>query len=217
MKKAFVLFLGVALLCFMAVDANAAKNSNGKIALHDAGAHNTKVNTCGYILDACGTIDVASEAAPGARDDIYVLAVDVVGIAGVRFGICCDGPFFFYGFTDCSDFAVPSAGWPACGEGISSTWSGEQAGPFVTIGILDTYVYGSSQCLSICADPRVGYIEFCDGSEPLPQCVATYPDNPHWTEYLGRVGFNGSGCGYNPCSASPVEQKSWGAVKSLYR
>jgi hypothetical protein len=214
--RTFLLFLTCfAMLCFTAGNADAVKNANGKFALHDAGAHNAKLNTCGFVLDLCSSINTTGGGA-GGRDDIYVLAVDVVGIAGARFGICCDGPFYFYGFTDCSDFAVPSAGWPACGEGISSTWTGEQPGPFVTIGILDTYIYPSSAKLCVCADPRVGYIEFCDGSEPLPQCIKTYPDNPNWTQYLGCVGFNGN-VGFNPCFGDPVEQRSWGSVKSLYR
>ena len=61
--------------------------------------------------------------------------------------------------------------------------------------------------------PRVGFAEFCDGTQPAPLCLEkTQPSQ------FGCVEFNGSGCGYNPCS-TPVEgeSKSWGAVKSLYR
>lgn len=212
MKKALLVALGVAFVCFIATDAHAVRNDNGKWALHDAGMHNAKMNTCAVtILDCSTDINVAGGVG-GERDDIYVVAIDVDGIAGTRYGLCCDGPVFFYGWTKCSDFEIPTAGWPGCGEANAQTWSAEVPGPHVTVGILDAYIYPSTQCMSICDDPRVGFAEFCDGSEPSPICFRT-SSTPHF----GSVAFNGAGCGYNPCNVVPVEQKSWGGVKSLYR
>jgi hypothetical protein len=217
MKKVFVVFLGVALLCFMAVNADASKNANGKIALHEAGVHSSKVNDCTFVLGTCDDINTdGPNPAAGVRDDVYVIAVDVAAIAGVRFGICCDGDFYFYGWTSCGDFETNSPGWPGCNEGVSTTWNTEQAGPFVTVGILDVFTYASSVELCACADPRVDFLEFCDGTQPLPICTKIYPDNPDWTKYFGCIGYNGN-AGYNPCSETPTLQKSWGAVKSLYR
>jgi hypothetical protein len=212
MKKALLVALGFAFICFMAADAHAIKNDAGKWALHDAGPHNSKANTCGLAIGDCSTEINIVGGGGGARDDIYVLAIDVEGIAGTRYGLCCDGPFFFYGWTKCSDFEIPSPGWPGCGEANAQTWSAEQNGPHVTVGILDVYVYGSSACMSICIDSRVGFAEFCDLTQPSPICFSTV-SAPHF----GAVEFNGSGCGYNPCGVVATEQKSWGAVKSIYR
>lgn len=218
MKKVLLVCLGVAVLCFMVSDANAAKNSNGKWALHDAGAHDAKNHTCGLTITDCATDINVLGGGGGARDDIYIIAVDVAGISGTRYGLCCDGPFFFYGWTKCSDFEIPTAGWPACGEANAQTWSAEQTGPHVTVGILDVYVYADSRCMSICVDDRVGFAEFCDGSEPSPICVRTNDGTlPGGTAHFGSVEFNASGCGYNPCSIVPTEQKTWGSVKGLYR
>lgn len=190
-----------------------AKNEAGKWALHGAGVHSSKTNTCAFQVSQCTDEISVLGGSAGERNDIYILALDVHGIAGTRYGLCCDGPLYFYGWTKCSDFEIPTAGWPGCGEGNAQTWTSEQTGPFVTIGILDVYVYGASQCLCVCADPRVGFAEYCDGSEPSPLCLQrTHP------AYFGCTEFNGSGCGYNPCG-TPVssEATSWGAVKALYR
>jgi hypothetical protein len=212
MKKALLVVVGIAFVCFTAADAHAVKNDTGKWALHNAGAHNSKTNNCTLTIIDCSTEINTFGGIGGAREDIYVIAVDVEGIAGTRYGICCDGPVYFYGWTKCSDFEIPSGGWPGCGEANAQTWGAEVPGPHVTVGILDTYTYGTTQCLSVCADPRVGFAEFCDGSEPSPICFST-TSSPHF----GSIEFNGSGCGYNPCNVVPVEQRSWGAVKSIYR
>jgi len=214
MKKLLLVFLGAAFICLMATDAQALKNSNGKWALHDAGAHNAKGNTCSLTITDCTSQINVVGGGGGAREDIYVIAVDVQGIAGTRYGLCCDGPVYFYGWTKCSDFEIPTDNWPGCGEANAQTWTTEQPGPNVTIGILDAYIYGNTYCMSICTDPRVGFAEWCDGSEPSPICFQADGSVP---SYFGKVGFNGSGCGFNPCDIVPLEQRSWGAVKSLYR
>lgn len=212
MKKAFLVFLGIALLFFMATDASAVKNANGKWALHYAGAHDAKGHTCAFDVTSCTDINVVGPGW-GARIDIYVIAVDVQEIGSTRYGISCNGPFWIYGWTKCSDFEIPTAPWPRCGEGNAQTWV-QGPGPHVTVGILDLYVYPESACICTCVDPRVGYAEFCDSSAPSPICFQTYGSDPR---YFGCIGFNGSGCGHNPCGIVPTEQRSWGAVKSLYR
>lgn len=214
MKKAFVVILGVALLCFLVTDADAVKNANGKWALHYAGPHSTKNNTCDYeVLDCHTDIDVVGSSTIEQQYDVYVIAIDVVGIAGAMYGLCCDGDFYFYGWTNCAELEIPTEDWPGCGEGTAQTWSAEQPGPHVTLGILDVYTYASSACLSTCVHPTELIAQWCDGS-PLPVCFETDGSVP---AYFGKVGWNGSGCGYNPCNIVPTEQRSWGAVKSLYR
>lgn len=215
MKKAFVAFLGVALLCCLAANADAFRNGNGKWILHNSGAHDAKNHTCAFVLDACTSINAVGPNG-GARNDIYVIAIDVVEITATRYGLCCDGPFWFYGWTSCADLELPTPGWPGCSEGNAQTFGLPQAGPFVTMGILDVYVYGDSQCMSICDDPRVGFSEWCDGTEPNPICINTR-DHITGPNHYGAMSFNNSGCEFNPCSIVPTEEKTWGSVKSLYR
>jgi hypothetical protein len=118
------------------------------------------------------------------------MAVDVDAIAGTRYGLTCDGSFFFYGWTKCTDLEIPTTNWPGCDEGNAQVWSVEQAGPHVAVGILDVYIYGSSW-LGTYHDPRVGFAEWCDGSTPEPLCHQTTTP-----EAFSRVGFGVPGVLY---------------------
>lgn len=209
MRKLIVLFACVALLCGAFATADAVPNANAKWAMHYAGVHNSKTNTCDFTVVDCSDIVTLAPSALG-RYDIYIVAVDVVGITATRYGICCAGPFYFYGWTSCSDLELPTTGWPACNEGNAQTWGIEQPGPHVTCGILDVYHYGGVAVLKVCEDPRVGFAEFCDGTEPNPICYKTTD-----IAAFGCVGFNCEA--YNPCSEVPVENTSWGKLKSIYR
>lgn len=210
MKKVLLPVTCGALLFFVA-GADAAPNLSGKWALHIEGEHDAKLNTCGLIIQDCITqVQTTAPAGPG-RFDVYVLAIDVYGIAGTRYGICSDDSFYFYGWTKCSVFEIPTPGWPGTGEGNAQTWSSEIPGPHVTVGILDVYVYPGVSRLELCVDPRVGFAEFCDGSQSSPLC------NQHTSPAVfGSVGFGR--LGYNTCDSPPVpvENRSWGAVKALY-
>lgn len=212
MKKLLLVVIYITLIPAPA-GAGATKNEARKWALHCAGIHNSKANTCGFEILQCSDEISVYGGVLGDRNDVYILALDVHGIAGTRYGLWCDGPLYFYGWTKCSDFEIPTAGWPGCGEANAQTWTSERTGPFVTLGILDVYVYGTSRCMCVCADQRVGFAEFCDGSQPSPICIRkTEP------VFFGCLEFNGSGCGYNPCG-TPVSEEagSWGALKALYR
>jgi hypothetical protein len=215
MKKAMLAFLSIAFLCVMVADANACyKHGNNKWALHNAGVHNAKTNTCAFhVVDCFVEVNVVGGGG-GAREDVYVLALDTNGIAGTRYGLCCDGPFWFYGWTSCSDFEITTPGWPGCNEGNAQTWSAELPPGHVTIGILDVYVYPSSQYMWVCDDPRKGFAEWCDGAAPEPWCCEVYYSV--YPQAFGSVGFNGN-VGYNPCGIIATQESSWGAVKALYR
>jgi hypothetical protein len=219
MKKMLLAVLGIALVSFFASTADATINHNGKLALYLAGP--TGSGTCEYVMGDC-TLGITHKATPKDefgvfekdRFDLYLMAIDVYGIAGARYGLTCEITqgvgFFFYGWTKCSDFEIPEAGFAGCGKGNAQTWVGEQAGPHVTMGILDTYVYpGTIARLCVSADPRVGFAELCDGSDPSPLC------NHIAAGGLGCFGVNRKG--YNPCGEVPTVSRSWGAVKSLYR
>ncbi len=212
MKIVFTVCACAALLFAAVAPADAVVNANGKWALHFAGTHDTKNNTCDFTVVNCSDIVSAATGDLG-RYDVYVVAVDVVELTATRYGICCSGgagTFYFYGWTNCADLEIPTDNWPGCGEANAQTYSLPQPGPNVTWGILDVYHYGGIQVLSICVDNRVGFAEFCDGSDPSPICYAT-TDGAHF----GCLGF---GCtGYNPCSEVPVMETTWGKVKATYR
>jgi hypothetical protein len=190
--------------------AFASPNYNAGWALHFAGAHDAKGNTCALSVQDCRSEIVTYAPKVAGRYDIYIIAVLTAGIAGTRYGICCGGPFYFYGWTKCSDFEIPTAGWPGCGEGNAQTWISERPPGQVTIGILDVYAYGSSSYVEACVDPRKGFAEWCDGSSPEPICNRVTD-----SVFFGAVGFGQSG--YNPCIWDYVEPYTWGAVKALYR
>ena len=218
MKKILFAFLAVAFLCVMVADANACyKHGNSKWALHYAGEHNAKVNTCAYLVTDCtppaGQVVETGPMGPG-RFDVYVLALDTNGIAGTRYGLWCEPEFmfWFYGWTSCSDLELPSAGWPGCNAGNAQTFGVEQPPGHVTLGILDVYVYPGMAHLKTGNDPRVGFAEWCDGASPEPWCCVI-----DYNVYPNAFGYVGFGCpGYNPCGVIATEKTSWGAVKAIY-
>lgn len=211
MKPLLMVFICLAMLC-VTVDAGAGPNALGKWVLHYAGPHDAESNACSTAPGYCEWV-VTAPAGSG-RYDIYVVAADVIAVAGTRYGIFCDGSFYFYGWTKCSDFESPTAGWPGCGEANAQTWSVEQPGYAVTIGILDVYAYGGNSKITVGVDPRVGFAEYCDGSSPSAQCDQTVN-----SARFGWVGFGGLQ-GYMPVDCGlpvPVDTRSWGALKALYR
>ncbi len=176
--------------------AGYAPNSEGKWALHFAGQHGSKTQTQG--LGTVGCDDIVVDGLPGpGRYDVYIIAVDVDAVCGTRFGLTCDGPVMFYGWTTAGRLEIPTEGWPGCGEGTAQVWCWEQPGPEVPIGVLDVYIYSSTNSLSVTADPRVNFAEWCDGSQPHPKCVKKFAG-----EVFGSVGFGMPGT--NPCTTAPV-------------
>lgn len=227
-----VLMLALVTLLLIASGAWAGKNAFGLWVLEYAGPHDRELHTCEYELEQCyfGDLQVNAPAGPGSFD-LYIVAVDVGGIAGARFGLYGQGEFYFYdgGWSSCSVFEIPTEGWPGCGEGMAMAWPQEQAGPQVTLGVLHVYAYGEGR-LWTGPDPRVGFAEWCDGSQPYVVCDKNYND-----EMFSIVGFGSYGCDpcyshgpgcatpgfdlelYGSCSPLPVHGKTWGAVKAFYR
>ncbi len=218
MKKSLAALIALTLLCVIATNAVAVLNSAGKYSIYVAGFHDAKMNTCDYVKTDCtdGALEILNPG--GGRYDLYLVATDVNGIAGIRYGICCEVAIgttpYFYGWTSCSLLEIPTAGWPGCGEGNAQTWATEQIGPHVTLGIIDMYVYaGTNAKVGMCPDPRVGFAEMCDGSEPYPLCNKRFSDQ--YTAF-GYIGINRYG--FNPCGVlCPVNEVTWGGLKSLYK
>lgn len=212
MRPLIPLLISLLISAFVA-DADAGPNVNGKWVLHYAGPHNSKTNSCAAAPEYCEY--VTSAVVDAGRYDVYVIAADVQRVAGTRYGLVCEvatgGGFYFYGWAKCSDFEIPSSAWPGCGEANAQTWTVEQLGFAVAVGILDVYFYGGVAKLALAPDQRVGFGEFCDGSSPSPQC-----DQHTQLSDFGTVGFNR--LGYLPIECGvPTDQTSWGALKALYR
>jgi hypothetical protein len=211
-RSSFVLLIAVTALLCAASASDGSGNSDAKWGLHFAGIHDAQANNCSFRLTDCSDASLVTES-PGqpGHYDVYVIALDVSAVAGTRYGICCEGSFFFYGWTSCSDFEIPTTGWPASGEGNAQVWNYERSGPHVTIGILDIYAYTTSTLLSACVDPRTGMGQWCDGASPSPVC-----DEMTDSQYFGSVGFGTQG--YNPCGyGGSGEETSWGRLKTIYR
>ena len=212
MKTWLLILLGGVSLCLIATvaDANPIASSWG---LHWAGAHNPAANTCDFHVTDCATnprgeLVVSVPATPG-RYDVYVMVLQIGGLKQTSFGICCEGPVDIVGWTNCSDFEYPSAGWPGCGEGDSLSWAVNQSGN-VTLGILDVEVYGGPAKLCVCPDPRLGYAEMCyEGASEI------YCDRHTAAFFFGCLGFGM--VGYNPCDTVPANRSTWGLLKALYR
>ena len=183
-------------------------NEGGKWVLHFAGEHDPESNTCDLQIESGSEVVVGGPSGPRSFD-VYVIAAEVDKIAGTRYGLTCDGDFRFDGWTACGDLEIPTDGWPGSGEAVAQTWGEEQSGPYVTMGILDVYVYGSG-LLSVAPDPRIGAAEWCDGSQPVPVCFQTTDPDA-----FGSVGFDRSG--YNPSTRVSTERTTWGRVKAIYK
>lgn len=215
--KRLALLVALTAMFFVVADADAGQNGNAKLALHFAGPHNAKTNTC-VTLDLQGDcnniVDSSSDQTP-ARFDVYLVAIDAGATTAVRYGITCEGTgWFFYGWTNCFNLELPTPGWPACGEANAQSWgfpTPPPTGPIFVLGIFDVYVDGNSVSMSTGIDPRTGSAEWCDDTEPNPICDTT-------TDPLSfsTVGFNGNP-GVNNCGTIPVEHPTWGKVKALYR
>jgi hypothetical protein len=208
--------VALALVWAMPQTADAAMNHNGKFGLHLAGPHDAKANTCVYEMIDCLSAVTHTVNPAGGRYDIYIVAMDMNGLQGARFGLRVEtavgAGMSFYGWTLCADFEIPSAGWPGHNLGNAVTWAAEQPGAHVTMGILDVYVYpGTNTKICTTVDPRVNFSEFCDGTEPWPLCNKHYA-NTH--EAYGCVGFNR--LGYNPCDVVSGEKSTWGRMKAIF-
>ena len=225
-RRAVVSMVTTGCLLAGVLSGAASANSTARIqfqysrfGLHYAGPHSSKANTCDIDFDTfqCGSpgaSDYRVDATGGAgRYDIYVVALCVDGdLAGARYGICCSGQFYFYGWSRCSDLELPTSGWPDCGEANAQTWTTQQSGSHVVMGILDVYAYGEVGSLGLCPDQRVGYAEYCDGATPSPHCRQLSQESE-----FSVVGFGVPGYDACPCYPCPVQATTWGSVKSLYQ
>lgn len=220
--KRIAFFVAVAVVFCLASQVEAAYNWNAKFQLHYAGAHDAKLNTCDLAIVDCSS-EIVVDGGPGGvsgetRYDIYVIGIDTNGVAGCRYGLVCDGPFYFYGWTNCSSFEIPQTGWPGNGLGNAHAWQVEQPPGHIIMGILDLYVYATSVSICTGPDPRKGFAQWCDADPSEPLCnQSNSPEAGGNSDlYFGCVGFNGNS-GVSRCDVISTEEYSWGRIKTLYR
>lgn len=232
--------LTFALVAFIAAAvptiAYAAPQSPSVVIVFHAQAHDTKAAPCGdaanFAKDTqCDQYTVTWPLGQGA--DVYLVAVDFVGldgIAGLSCGIDYDNTLGsgvdVYGWTLCADAESPITGpngaWPAAQSGNRITWDAGtncQVSPSPSLfeahgvaGAFYVYAYGDDHFRAIANANAPGgselYVKDCD--------------NVQWDmQYfqLGEVVFtDGSTFPFHPCPfPDPVERKSWGSLKALYQ
>jgi hypothetical protein len=147
MKKAL---LAAAALLLVGGVAMAGVNAGGTLVAH----HATSTVYCADESPYCG-VDVAADCASGvARIDTegpvvwHVMAAFPASsnprLAGITFGITYAGGFGLAGQGNCGDFELPSALWPASGEGTAVTWGTAQTSHYTQVYWFAGYAYFST-------------------------------------------------------------------------
>lgn len=197
--------------------AHAGENSSAKILLHIGPV--TSKNACVAVPADCRSAVVSAPA--GSAYNVYVCVgngSDSVGVAGLQFGISYNGAGFqgvdIFSWSKCTDLEFAMAGWPSSNTGNLMTWAANsncQAGPgTVAAGYFYMAVYTPDR-LSLTPRPN-------DGAAKVADCNAVEDDlTTQAPSALGYADFD-TGLGYNPCqNIVPVENTTWGGVKSLFR
>ncbi|MDI6809564.1 MAG: hypothetical protein QME66_11375 [Candidatus Eisenbacteria bacterium] len=232
MKKLFVgICIPLIALSLFAGLSFASNNGNAKIALHVTSPGTAKTRcTVAVVPATCSQIVPYNATAGGASYDVYVCVYDFTEMTATEFGIDYTESLVnglkIWSFTGCAlagEFMItsPTPAWPAPGSGvvytaycINKTFTPSGDNEVVNIGYFYLTAYGSGGRLSIIGSPRASTAEITDcAAQPSHTDVISgnTPSN------LGYADF-GSGTGYKPgCGGVPVEDHTWGKIKSLYR
>ena len=131
------------------------------------------------------------------------------GIGGAQFGIETDKPMI--GWTLCTGGnEVPEGGWPASGTGNAVTWEGgcyDPPGVIAVVGFF-TIADGMTGGMTIIGDPREGVAKYAD-------CV---PNGHNFCPENLMTGVNDGALtpDCDLCEGTPVQESSWGEIKSMY-
>ncbi len=140
------------------------------------------------------------------------------GIGGLQFGIEYDveGADVVV-WTLCTGGAeIPGPGWPASGTGNAVTYPGGchvPEGEVVLVGVLLFMRYDFEDLIGhvrVTADPRIGQAIYAD-CDPTSYEICE-PNMASWTFATDVVPL----CG-NYCGGTPVEETTWGGIKSQYK
>ncbi len=214
--------------CLAVSPVLAGTQDNAVVALHDKAPAKKATNTCAIIPPATAPedpntlglacSDYSVDNAPVFENrSVYVVvarADNTAGIAGVSCGVAVTGAVGVFGWTLCADLDFPNGGWPGSGGGDRITWASVvncqdtvlgTDGVHAVAGAFYVYAYGSG---TIAITPNNAIPEF-----KVADCSAAESEV---SSGGGVVGF-GSELGFNPCALPPVpvEQTTWGSIKSL--
>jgi hypothetical protein len=233
----------LAAMCFVFAGSAIAQLNNGQeqsvVAAH-AQPHNTKGITCNG-WDPNMPCDQFTTAWPvGSGADVYFIianADSALGVSGVSLGVDygdtpgatqdgvgCD----VFGYTFCADLQYTNGidpndvntEFPAAGGGNRLIWvrttncQRHVVPPYQVEAVACVfYVYAYSPDQFIVDMNRNLYT----GAEfQMVDCPGPALSDMAWPSHAGYVDF-GSGAGYNPCSIiTPVENTTWGKLKSQY-
>lgn len=165
-------------------------------------------------IDAGFCEDLVSDPIPGGAFVWVVYSHQggwADGIAGAQFGIDYSG-VDVQSWALCTGGAeIPEAGWPAAGTGNAATWAGGCYNPaagnarvgFFTVGD------GSSGTMGVIPDPRINDTQFTNCTTDLFSICAAN---------LGSADLAGGTLPLctNECGGTPVEETSWGSIKSMF-
>ncbi len=241
MKRVLLVLCAAAFAAVLTVPAWAGTNPDAVFALH-AKAHTTKATTICTTwspnTEGIPCSNYVSNAAVGVNTDVYLVVArgnSDTGIAGLSCGVLYDNVdasgVDVFGWYLCGDLEFTNAGadgeWPISGGGNRITWSFVDACQLTVLGTDGVhavagafYVYAYS--------PDVLYITPNNNLQSEPELAVA--DCTADTDYLpfGRAGFvtfstSGSDLGCNPCTEPdtdclgvPVEDSTWGKIKSKY-
>ena len=134
------------------------------------------------------------------------------GVGGARFGVEYDLVGAVIPWALCTGGSeISEDGWPASGTGNAVTWSGGCYDPPSQVAVIGylTADDGASGFCNVIGDPRVGFAQY---SDCLPTEFELCPENLGGCDLA--VGCTPV-CG-DHCEVTPVEEMSWGKIKSLY-
>jgi hypothetical protein len=152
---------------------------------------------------------------------------DSTGIQGMECGIDYAGgygtgftPISVYEWRNCGSLEFSYTGWPAPGGSNIITWTdarcnktaSEPGVKYSVIAVGGYFYLGAYAAGTMYVIPRP-----VSGLAKVADCSAREDAISNYVpSHLGYAGWGGN-AGYNPCGApTPVENSTWGAVKSLY-
>ena len=132
------------------------------------------------------------------------------GVSGAQFGIDYDAAVQAWAL--CTGGAeIPEAGWPGAGTGNAVTWVGGCYNPVAgnaRVGFFTVGAPSDTGSMAVIPDPRINDTQYTDCDTNL---FSTCAQNLGAADLAsGTVPLCENNCG------TPVEEKSWGAIKGMF-
>jgi hypothetical protein len=160
-------------------------------------------------------------SAPGSADGSFIWVVASHtgpfpdGIGGIQFGIQYSGDLFSIGWALCTGGSeIAQAGWPDSGTGDAVTWSGGcyvPTGEVAKIGYL-TVLDATVGSFAIIGDPRLAPPDDVAWADCSAVVWTICPENRGSDDNVG----DGTVPDCDSCPVTPLQEVSWGAIKSLF-